>query len=122
LAGIVAQPRDLDAVLASDGERFQDVVHVGGFEIETRGFAGGESAAALEVADAAFVKDYFADGNVSGHSRREKNGQQRKRSSHNAPNQKCPYACIPFKLSSLTFHSPITLIMTRLGRWPSNSA
>ena len=66
LARIVAESGDFAAIAILERERLQNIVHVGGFEIEPGGFAGRKRAGALEVADAALIEDDFADGNVGG--------------------------------------------------------
>ena len=59
---VVAQAGDLAAAALVDGERLEDVVHLRRVEIEARGFAGGEAAGALEVADAVLVQHHLLDG------------------------------------------------------------
>ncbi len=71
-AGIVAQAGNFAAVLTGDGERLQHIVHVRSLEIQPRGFAGPQRAAALKIADSALVKNHFADGNVGGPSFEQK--------------------------------------------------
>src|SRR6185312_14128060 len=63
---VVAQARDLTAAFFGDGQRFQDVVHLRGVEVEARGLAGGEAAGTLEEADAVLVQHDLADGKLGG--------------------------------------------------------
>jgi hypothetical protein len=65
LAGIVvAHAGHLCAGGIPDGQGFQDVVHLGRAEVEPGRIAGLEIARALEIANAVFVENHLADGQV----------------------------------------------------------
>src|SRR5205085_989594 len=49
---IVAETGDFAPAALFDSERFENVIHFGGVEIEARGFAGSQAAGAFEEADA----------------------------------------------------------------------
>src|SRR5579859_7335496 len=61
VARIVAQAGDFADAFLVNGERFQDIVHLAGFEIEPRRFARGQTAGACEIADTVLKKHYLAD-------------------------------------------------------------
>src|SRR5712671_2665519 len=59
-AGIVAESGNL-AALIDDGERFQDIVHLAGFEVEAGGLAWFELALPLEITDTVLIEDNGTD-------------------------------------------------------------
>jgi hypothetical protein len=58
---VVAEAGDFAAAFLLDGERLEDVVHLGGVEVEAGGFSGGDAAGPLEKADPVFIKDHLAN-------------------------------------------------------------
>ncbi len=117
---VVAQSGDLAAAAGADGERLEYVVHFRGVEIQSGGFAGRQSAGAFEEADAVLVQDHLLDGKVGRKGCGDAEDQaDRNARFHIVSNGGMPRSAASFQAS---FHSPIAFMMTRFGRWPSNSA
>ena len=64
--GIVVDAGDAAAVEIEDGERLENVVELAAGEIDADGFVAADVAEVLEVADAGFVEDDAADGELGG--------------------------------------------------------
>ncbi len=81
--GVVAHAGDLRAALFLDHERFQNVVHLGGVEIEPRGFARPEPPGALEEPHAMLVQHHLFDWQIRGEGHGGSQDRQERNASHN---------------------------------------
>ena len=91
-----------------------------GIEIQPRRFARRRGAGAFEKADAVLVEDHLLDGKFGrkgcGGAEEQADRNARFHIVSNAGN------AVERRILSDVRHSPIALMMTRFGRWPSNSA
>src|ERR1035441_9160722 len=97
-----------------ESERLQDVVHVGGVEIEPRLFAGAERAGTLEESNAVLIENHLLHRQVSrlrhngAHccaQKRRAQKQGNRYALHDASIQEMPHRAVPFQAICPSFSS-----------------
>ena len=81
LARVVTYAGDLGSIAVGQSERFENVVHIAGLEIEARGFARLQLAGTLKIGHSVLIENDFPDGQVGGDAGGQHGGLQPEHSS-----------------------------------------